>query len=132
MRRLHAAIRERGVDSKILCNHTQNFSFDVQTLQKPIPLKLVEKLLEQVTSRLGLNDIHRLGFLPIKQHHIYKRANLLHFHGTHHSFLNYLALPTLTKHKLACFTLHDMWNLTGHCSYSFDCNRWRIGCGKCP
>ena len=73
-----------------------------------------------------------MGFLPIKQHQIYKRANLLHFHGTHHSFLNYLALPTLTKHKLACFTLHDMWNLTGHCSYSFDCNRWSIGCGKCP
>ena len=52
MRRLHAAMRERGVDSKILCNHTQNSSFDVQTLQKPIPLKLVEKLLEHLKVRV--------------------------------------------------------------------------------
>jgi len=21
---------------------------------------------------------------------------------------------------------------TGHCAYSYDCDRWKIGCGKCP
>jgi glycosyltransferase involved in cell wall biosynthesis len=25
-----------------------------------------------------------------------------------------------------------MWALTGHCGFSFDCDRWKIGCGKCP
>ncbi|MCH7554200.1 MAG: glycosyltransferase, partial [Chloroflexi bacterium] len=29
-------------------------------------------------------------------------------------------------------TLHDMWALTGHCSYSYECERWQTGCGKCP
>jgi glycosyltransferase involved in cell wall biosynthesis len=29
-------------------------------------------------------------------------------------------------------TLHDAWLTTGHCSFSFDCDRWRTGCGKCP
>jgi len=25
-----------------------------------------------------------------------------------------------------------MWAITGHCSYSYDCERWKTGCGKCP
>jgi glycosyltransferase involved in cell wall biosynthesis len=29
-------------------------------------------------------------------------------------------------------TLHDAWLLSGHCAHSFDCERWRIGCGQCP
>jgi glycosyltransferase involved in cell wall biosynthesis len=29
-------------------------------------------------------------------------------------------------------TLHDMWAFTGHCSHSFECQRWRTGCGRCP
>jgi glycosyltransferase involved in cell wall biosynthesis len=29
-------------------------------------------------------------------------------------------------------TLHDMWAFTGHCAYSYDCDRWKTGCGRCP
>jgi glycosyltransferase involved in cell wall biosynthesis len=29
-------------------------------------------------------------------------------------------------------TLHDAWLLSGHCAHSFDCERWQIGCGRCP
>jgi len=29
-------------------------------------------------------------------------------------------------------TLHDCWLLGGHCAHSFDCKRWRTGCGNCP
>lgn len=25
-----------------------------------------------------------------------------------------------------------MWALTGHCAVSYDCERWRTGCGRCP
>jgi glycosyltransferase involved in cell wall biosynthesis len=25
-----------------------------------------------------------------------------------------------------------MWALTGHCAVSYDCERWRTGCGHCP
>jgi glycosyltransferase involved in cell wall biosynthesis len=29
-------------------------------------------------------------------------------------------------------TLHDAWLLSGHCAHSFDCERWKTGCGRCP
>ena len=25
-----------------------------------------------------------------------------------------------------------MWMLTGHCAHSISCDRWEIGCGRCP
>ena len=25
-----------------------------------------------------------------------------------------------------------MWSFTGDCAYSYDCTRWKTGCGKCP
>jgi hypothetical protein len=50
----------------------------------------------------------------------------------HGGFFNYLALSRLTENKPAVISLHDMWPFTGHCAYSYDCDRWKIGCGKCP
>lgn len=28
-------------------------------------------------------------------------------------------------------TLHDAWLLAGHCAHSFNCERWKTGCGNC-
>jgi hypothetical protein len=68
----------------------------------------------------------------IAQHPFYQEADVLHFHNLHGGYFNYLFLPYLTRNKPAVYTLHDMWGFTGHCSYSFDCNRWQKGCGSCP
>lgn len=126
---LHCALRNLGVESKILC--------EIKTTDSPyvsvLPRKSIsERLIKRVTSRLGLNDIHRISSSKIKQLEIYKEADIINFHGIHSGFLSYLALPRLTRDKPAVFTLHDMWPLTGHCAQSYDCNRWETGCGKCP
>ncbi len=131
MHRLHSSLIEAGMDSKILCERKTTESPQVQVFQRSPSSKIVEKLLEQITLRLGLNDIQRLSSFKLKQHEAYLDTNILHFHGFH-GFINYLALPALTRDKPAVFTLHDMWALTGHCSYSYDCERWKIGCGQCP
>ncbi len=131
MYRLHSSLRETGIDSKILCQRKTTESPQVQVFQRSLSSKILDKLIQPITSRLGLNDIHRLSSFQLKQHEAYLDANILHFHGFH-GFINYLALPALTRDKPAVFTLHDMWALTGHCSYSYDCDRWKIGCGQCP
>lgn len=131
MCRLNDSLRAAGVDSKILCQFKTTQSSHVQVLQRP-QSEILDKILKQITSRLGLNDIHRISSFKIKQHKDYINTDIVHLHSTHSGFLNYLALPTLTVNKPAVFTLKDMWALTGHCGYSFDCDRWKIGCGKCP
>jgi glycosyltransferase involved in cell wall biosynthesis len=85
-----------------------------------------------VTFRLGLNDVHCIGAFKIKNIPAYEEADLLNFHGIHGQFFSYLALPSLTVNKPAVFTVRDMWPLTGHCAVNYDCERWKLGCGRCP
>jgi glycosyltransferase involved in cell wall biosynthesis len=92
----------------------------------------MERLLSRVTFRLGLNDVHCVGAFKIKNMPAYVEADLLNFHGIHGQFFSYLALPSLTANKPAVFTVRDMWPLTGHCAVSYDCERWKLGCGQCP
>ncbi|KJH72034.1 glycosyltransferase [Aliterella atlantica] len=132
MYRLHSGLRTSGIDSNILCERKTTDSPYVHTIASTPGLTLLDKLLKQVTSRLGLNDVHRLSSFKINQHQAYIDADILHFHGIHGGFINYLALPSLTANKPAVFSLCDMWAMTGHCGFSFDCDRWKTGCGKCP
>ena len=42
------------------------------------------------------------------------------------------SLRRLSQRVPAVLTLHDSWLLTGHCAHSFECERWKTGCGACP
>ena len=131
MERLHSSLRQSGVDSHILCGRKTTESPHATATPKSRRLRIVENGVRKVSKELGLHDIHHLNTFFVKGLKVYQEADILHIHGTHGHF-NYLALPSLTKDKPAVFTLHDMWALTGHCVYSYDCERWKIGCGNCP
>ena len=126
MLRLQEGVRKADIQSRVLCirpTHADSVA---------IPRVRGEGRLQELTSRLGLNELHALGSFKIPNLAAYTEADLLHLHSIHGSFFNYLALPLLTKAKPAIYTLHDMWPLTGHCVYSFNCDRWKSGCGRCP
>jgi glycosyltransferase involved in cell wall biosynthesis len=129
MYRLHKKLRTMGVDSNILCEKRSMASENIKTIPG---LNRLEKILAKATSRLGLNDVHRLNNGRIQSTSAYRNADLIHFHGTHSGFINYLSLPRLTLNKPSVFTLHDQWAFTGHCAFSIDCEKWKTGCGRCP
>lgn len=129
MHRLYTGLKNSGIDCKILSS--------IKTLDSPDSSKIItshrlENVLKQITSNTGLNDIYHVSFFKIKNHNFYQQADILNCHIIHSGYFNYLAIPFLTKNKPMVFTLHDMWSFTGHCAYSYDCERWKIGCGKCP
>ena len=126
MLRLQEGVRKAGIQSRVLCRQPTHAD------SVAIPRVRGEGRLQELTSRLGLNELHALGSLKIPNIAAYTEADLLHFHAIHGRFFNYLALPLLTKTKPAIYTLHDMWPLTAHCTYSFNCDRWQSGCGRCP
>jgi glycosyltransferase involved in cell wall biosynthesis len=128
MYRLHLGLKKAGFDSKILCGVKTLDSSDSVAVPR---LSRFERRLGKVTSRLGLNDIHRISSFKIPKSKAYLEADIINFHGFRRYF-NYLALPVLTKNKPGVFTLQDIWPFTGHCAVSYDCDRWKIGCGKCP
>ena len=129
MYRLYTGLKQAGFDCKILSG--------IKTIDSPDSSKInrsqrLEKALKKITENVGLNDIHCVSSFNLKKNKFYQSADILNFHVIHSGYFNYLAIPSLTKNKPAVFTLHDMWSFTGHCAYTYDCDRWKIGCGKCP
>lgn len=126
MLRLQDGVRKVGVGSRVLCVNPTGMD------SAALPGARGEHRLRALTWRLGLNDLHCLGTFKISSLPAYREADVLHIHCLHSGFFNYLALPSLTRTKPAVYTLHDMWPFTGHCVHSFDCDRWKTGCGRCP
>jgi glycosyltransferase involved in cell wall biosynthesis len=57
---------------------------------------------------------------------------IVHAHNLHGGYFDLRQLPALSAQVPFAMTLHDAWLLSGHCAHSFECERWRIGCGDCP
>lgn len=127
--RLFHSFNKNGISAKML---TGKSSFENDSVNV-IPHNLTgEKILSRFTQPLGLNYIQYYGSYRLTEHRFYKEADVLNFHTIHSGYFNYRALPKLTRDKPAIFTLHDAWSFTGHCGVSFDCEKWKTGCGGCP
>jgi len=127
--RLHQSLISHNIDSTLLVDQQKVNSDHVIQLQRK---RTIEELLLRLPAYLGLNYISIFSSFQINRLVCYKNANLLNFHNLHSGYFNYLSIVKLTQAKPAVYTLHDMWSFTGHCAYSFDCQKWKTGCGECP
>lgn len=57
--------------------------------------------------------------------------DIIHLHHLQGYFFDLRSLALL-RQKPVVLTLHDMWPLTGRCSFSQDCEKWRTHCRRCP
>lgn len=60
-----------------------------------------------------------------------RQPDVLHCHNLHGDYFDLRALPKLSQEIPTIMTLHDAWLLSGHCAHSFDCEKWKTGCGAC-
>lgn len=61
------------------------------------------------------------------------QIDILHINNLHGSFLGIRDISVLAKYCKIVWTLHDMWAMTGHCVYVFECDKWIQGdCSFCP
>ncbi len=58
--------------------------------------------------------------------------DIIHCHNLHGNYFDLRAITWLSKQVPIVLTLHDAWLLSGHCAHSFECGRWKTGCGNCP
>ena len=75
-------------------------------------------------------------FLPLETHFILKKTreiapDIIHIHNLHGGYFQTNLLPKLAKIAPIIWTFHDMFPITGHCAYSFECEKWKTGCGNC-
>lgn len=61
------------------------------------------------------------------------KPDVIHFHNIHGYYLDLSIVKEVGDLGIpVVWTLHDVWSLTGRCSFFLDCDHWRTGCGKCP
>lgn len=100
----------------------------------------------KITSSLG-NKIHYLKSRLFDKHGLgnvretkkfikfIKEYNpdIIHLHNIHGYYLNYKILFKYlqTSKAKVVWTMHDMWSITGHCAYVYECEKWINGCYQC-
>ncbi len=100
----------------------------------------------KITSSLG-NKIHYLKSRIFDKHGLgsswetkrfikfIKEYNpdVIHLHNIHGYYLNYKILFKFlqTYQGKVVWTMHDMWTMTGHCAYTYECEKWHNGCHNC-
>ncbi len=127
--RLHRALRTAGVHSTMIVGTKATNDDDVAQLRS---WRTLRRPLKAVTEGLGLNELDGVGAYSLVRRGDFAAADVVHYHAIHGGWFSYPAMPRATSAKPSVLTLHDLWPLTGHCSFSFECDRWRHGCGSCP
>jgi glycosyltransferase involved in cell wall biosynthesis len=157
---LHQAYKKRGLDSWMAVGCKK--SIDDNVLNFANYASPYELMLLRIAKRLANLNHHfygcgRLSNILVNLAHIRHRwhniigqedfnylpswhligklqrsPDLVHCHNLHGEYFDLRTLPWLSQHYPVVVTLHDAWLLSGHCAHSFDCERWRIGCGRCP
>jgi glycosyltransferase involved in cell wall biosynthesis len=120
----------RSLQSFVGSTPTADRAYRLCTMAIGQPSRLFDRL-------KGIEDFAFPGTLrltdPLPNH-----PDIIHCHNLHGGWLSeggyfdLRALPQLTARHPVAVTLHDAWLLSGHCAHSFDCERWKIGCGSCP
>ena len=133
-RQLHRGFRSRGHDATLFVGRgpatgpgVRTFPADWQTRLRHAlvgPLRIADR-------RRGRESFHYPATRRLLAN-LARTADIVHLHNLHGGFFDLRVLPELSRAVPVVLTLHDAWLLSGHCAHSFECERWRTGCGSCP
>src|SRR3989304_4340451 len=125
--RLMEAQRAEGNDAKMLVgikmsNSPYSHSFPIE----------IDRSIQAHCQQKGQLFYEYQGSHRLINNLLARTADILHMHNLHGGYFNPFSVSALSHLKPVIWSLHDMQSITGHCAHSFDCERWRIGCGECP
>ena len=131
--KIHLGLRESGVRSKMLVGTKVTDDPDVARIHgNRRVLRCLDAVGTYIVDRLGWQYLFYPSSFTLAQHPWFQAADVVQLYNIHGGFFSFEALPLLSRRRPIVWRLSDMWPLTGHCSYSYDCERWMNGCGTCP
>jgi glycosyltransferase involved in cell wall biosynthesis len=131
--RIHNGLRDLGWRSRMLVGLQVTQDPDVQTVHGGGRLtRTAGRWVDQATRRVGLAYQWQLWGGRLARHKWLREADIIQMFNLHGGYFPIRLLPAMSKRAPLVWRLSDMWPMTGHCVYSGDCERWKIGCGECP
>jgi glycosyltransferase involved in cell wall biosynthesis len=98
----------------------------------PEGMRTADWMAKKITNLLGLQYMFFPSSAALLFHPWFKSADIIQLYNTHGNYFSHSVLPFMSRRKRIVWRLSDMWPATGHCAYSGDCDRWIVGCYKCP
>jgi glycosyltransferase involved in cell wall biosynthesis len=130
--RIHSGIRELGWTSRMLVGQPRTGDADVRALKRNLAWRAADRMCGSVTDALDLQYLFYPSSFGVARDPWFRDADVVQLYNSHGSYFSHTALPVLSRRRPLVWRLSDMWALTGHIAYSYDCERWRTGCGSCP
>jgi glycosyltransferase involved in cell wall biosynthesis len=95
-------------------------------------LFLMDRLCDRLMQMLSLEYLFYPSSYLLSRHRWFLEADVIQLYNTHGGYFSHTALVHLSQQRPVVWRLSDMWPLTGHCAYAYECERWKTGCGACP
>ncbi|MFN2468624.1 MAG: glycosyltransferase family 4 protein [Gaiellaceae bacterium] len=130
--RLHSTLRRLGHGSRMLVGRPQTGDLDVRSIKRGPLWRAADRVCGAVADPLGLQYVLYPSSFGVARDPWFRGAGVVQLYNTHGSYFSHTALPLLSRRRPVVWRLSDMWPFTGHVAYSYDCERWRHGCGSCP
>lgn len=95
-------------------------------------LRQTERFFNKFGYFSGLQYFFSVNWLPLYFHRRFRETDVFLIRNIHGGMFP-LWLPWwLSKLAPVIWRLPDMWPLTGHCCYSYECEKWKVKCRQCP
>lgn len=130
--RIHASLQRRGYTSRMLVATRVMGVPDVGPIWSTLPWRAADWAAKRVTEALSLQYMFLPSSWNLLRHPWFREADVVQLYNTHGGYFSHAVIGVASRRKPFVWRLSDMWPLTGHCCYSYDCDRWLTGCGSCP
>jgi len=130
--RIHTGLRRLGHQSHMLVGTKDTSDKDIETTHGGGIGRIMDRLAEETTRRLGLQYQYYPSSARILRHPWVTGATIIQLYNSHGGYFSHRLLPALSRIAPIVWRLSDMWPITGHCAYAGSCENWRDGCSPCP
>lgn len=130
--RLHTGLHTLGWGSRMLVGERRTDDPRVRSIKRSPAWRAADRVAAAVTDPFDLQYVFYPSSFGVARDPWFREADVVQLYNTHGSYFSHSALPLLSRRRPVVWRLSDMWPLTGHVTYAYECERWRHGCGSCP
>lgn len=139
MTRLHSALVDKGHQSQFLVGRSTasedplvHLIWDeIERYETPTN-RIQSRIGNQFARYYGINPWASRPALRVAETELYDWADIIDLRNLFGGYFNLWSLPRISKTKPVVWRMPDLWAVTGHCAYPYDCRRWITGCHNCP
>ena len=139
MQRLSAGLVKNNHESKFLVGRTKyrenpavHLIWDEVSDLRTLSDSLLSRIGNPIEKNVGIHPWANRMNLRITETPLFKWADIIDLRNLFGFYFNPWCLPSLSAQKPVFWRLPDLWAITGHCAYPYDCQRWITGCYDCP